>query len=315
MKEPIETRLATALAGQYRLEGELGRGAMAQVFRAEDLRHARAVAVKLLPPEMATPVAAERFLREIRITSRLQHPHILPLLDSGAAHGLCWYVMPLVTGINLRDRIKEGPLPLKEAMRIGIEVAQALAHAHQLEIIHRDMKPENIMLSAGHAMVTDFGLARAYGASGGSSVTVAGLPIGTPVYMSPEQVMGSGCDARSDLYGLVCILYEMVTGRPPYAGNLQTVMRGHLEGVAVPPSQFRPDVPGPFDQVVARGLAKKPEDRFQTGAELVEELEMIRAIAMVGAATPSPRAGAGTHEPEARTAPGWRKWFGGGKSG
>ncbi len=315
MKEPIATRLATALAGQYRLEGELGRGAMAQVFKAEDLRHSRAVAVKLLPPEMATPVAAERFLREIRITSRLQHPHILPLLDSGAAHGLCWYVMPLVTGINLRDRIKEGPLPLKEAMRIGIEVAQALAHAHQLEIIHRDMKPENIMLSAGHAMVTDFGLARAYGASGGLSVTVAGLPIGTPVYMSPEQVMGSGCDARSDLYGLVCILYEMVTGRPPYSGNLQTVMRGHMEGVAIPPSQVRPDAPRPFDQVVARGLAKAPDERFQTGAELVEELEMIRAIAMVGGAGPSPRAGANTHQPEPKAVPGWRKWFGGGKRG
>jgi serine/threonine-protein kinase len=288
---------------------------MAQVFKAEDLRHSRAVAVKLLPPEMATPVAAERFLREIRITSRLQHPHILPLLDSGAAHGLCWYVMPLVTGINLRDRIKEGPLPLKEAMRIGIEVAQALAHAHQLEIIHRDMKPENIMLSAGHAMVTDFGLARAYGASGGSSVTVAGLPIGTPVYMSPEQVMGSGCDARSDLYGLVCILYEMVTGRPPYTGNLQTVMRGHLEGAAIPPSQLRPDVPSPFDRVVARGLAKPPDERFQAGADLVEELEMIRAFAMVGAAGVGPSAGAGKSEPVAGTAPGWRKWFGGGKRG
>lgn len=313
MSEPIETRLAKALAGQYRLEGELGRGAMAQVFKAEDLRHPRAVAVKLLPPEMATPVAAERFLREIRITSRLQHPHILPLLDSGAAHGLCWYVMPLVTGVSLRDRIKEGPLPVKEAMRIGIEVAKALGHAHQLEITHRDMKPENIMLSQGHAMVTDFGLARALGAEGGTSVTVAGLPIGTPVYMSPEQVMGTGSDGRADLYGLVCILYEMVTGRPPFVGNLQTVMKGHMQDTAVPPSQHRPDVPPPFDAVVARGLAKSPADRYQTGEELAEELEMIRAMAMLGGATPYPAADAqapSPAKPEGAAPTGWRKWFG-----
>lgn len=310
MTDAIEARLQAALAGQYRIERELGRGAMARVFLAEDLRHPRQVAVKLLPPEMATPVAAERFLREIRITSRLQHPHILPLLDSGASSGLCWFVMPLVAGVTLRDRIQEGPVPLKEALRIVIEVGQALGHAHQHDIVHRDMKPENIMLSAGHAVVADFGLARAFGAGGGSSVTVSGLPIGTPAYMAPEQVMGEPSDARADLYGLVCILYELVTGRPPFVGSLQVVMRGHLEGTPEPPSRVRAGLPPQLDPMIARGLAKAPDQRYQAAAQLVEDLEMIRAVVTLGGATPTTGSPAAPPAGEGAEASGWRKWFG-----
>ncbi len=299
MNETIETQLRAALSGTYRIESELGRGAMALVFLATDLRHGRKVAVKVLPPEMATSDTAERFLREIRITALLQHSNILPLMDSGASEGLCWYVMPVVEGESLRKRLAGGPLHLREMAKIGMEVANALAYAHARGVVHRDIKPENIMLSGGQAIVMDFGLARAVGA-GNSRITAMGLPLGTPAYMSPEQIQGDDADARSDIYGLGCVIYEMATGLPPFVGNLGQVMRMHVNEQVVPPSQKRPGLPSPLDKLMVRALAKKPAERYQKAELLVADLEVIQAIATLEAS------GAGENgKTESKSA--WRK--------
>ena len=283
MRADVREQLQGVLEGHYTIERELGRGAMATVFLATDSRHGRPVAVKLLPPEMATATSAERFLREIRITAALQHPNILTLLDSGAAGGLCWYVMPYVQGESLRDKMAGGPLPVKDAVKVAIEVAQALGYAHSQGIIHRDIKPENIMLSGGHAIVMDFGLARALG-TGGSHLTATGLPIGTPAYMSPEQIMGEETlDLTTDLYSLGCVLYEMVTGRPPFvAPSIPAVMKMHMSQQAVPPTQTRSGVPAPMDKIVAKLLAKQPAGRYQQAGQVVSDLEMVGAMATLG---------------------------------
>jgi serine/threonine-protein kinase len=308
--EEIEAQLQELLAGSYQIERELGRGAMARVFLAKDLKHPREVAVKLLPPELATPTAAERFLREIRITARLQHPHILQLMDSGAASGLCWYIMPYVTGESLRVKLSKGQMGIKEATRTAVEVANALGYAHREDVIHRDIKPENIMLSGTHAIVMDFGLARALGATQ-SSVTVAGLPIGTPVYMSPEQVIGQGeLDARTDIYSLGCVFYEMMTGQPPFSGNLTAVMRGHMEGKATPPTQIRPDAPPPVDGIVEKAMAKSPGDRYQTAEEMIDDLEMVLAYATLGAAALQGRTSAASPAVQDEGKSGWKKFMG-----
>jgi serine/threonine protein kinase len=313
MSDDIETRLQQALEGHYKLERELGRGAMARVFLATDLRHGREVALKLLPPEMATATSAERFLREIRITAGLQHPHILPLLDSGAAGGLCWYVMPRVMGESLREKLAQGPLPLKDALRIGGEVGKALAYAHSQTVVHRDIKPENIMLSGGQAIVMDFGLARALGGSG-TNLTATGMPIGTPAYMSPEQVMGADeIDARSDIYSLGCLVYEMTTGRPPFAGaSLAVVLRQQVQEMPVPPSQVNPAVPSYVDKIVAKALAKQPAGRYQKAEEMVAQLEMASAMATLGdmgMAEPEEE-DSGEADEVKRGKGGWRKLFG-----
>ncbi|HEX9754345.1 MAG TPA: serine/threonine-protein kinase [Gemmatimonadales bacterium] len=275
----VESSLRQALAGEYAVERELARGAMARIFVARDLRHGRTVAIKVLPPDLATASTAERFLREIRITADLQHPSILPLLDSGASAGLCWYVMPLVEGVSLRQRLSEGPLPLRDALRIAILVGQALEHAHQRGIIHRDIKPENILFSGRHPMVADFGLARAVAGSLGAGITATGLPLGTPAYMSPEQASGStDVDHRADLYALGCVLFEMVTGRVPFAGrSVMDVIRQHMEQVAPTVASLRPGTPAALDRIVARLLAKRKEDRYQQAADVVTDLENVLA--------------------------------------
>src|SRR6059036_3826222 len=212
MPDLLET-LRDALAGRYAVERELGRGGMATVFLAEDLKHRRPVAIKVLHAELAAALGAERFLREIEIAARLQHPHILPLYDSGAAGGVLYYVMPYVEGESLRDRLdRDKQLGLEDALRIATEVAGALAYAHSRGIVHRDIKPENIMLSGGTAVVADFGIARAVSAAGeGQHLTQTGTIMGTPAYMSPEQASGSAeIDGRSDEYSLACVLYEML---------------------------------------------------------------------------------------------------------
>ena len=305
---PIEERLQAALEGQYKIERELGRGAMSRVFLATDYRHGRSVAVKVLPPELATGASAERFLREIRITAGLQHPHILPLLDSGFTGGLCWYAMPHVQGESLRERLANAPMSLKEAMRIAKEVALALGYAHAQNVVHRDIKPDNIMLSGGMAIVMDFGLARALGAGGGSTVTAMGMPIGTPAFMSPEQVSGLGePDARSDLYSLGCTIYEMVAGRPPFmATNAAMIMKMQMQDMPTPPSQVRADVPAAVDPIIAKAMAKKPDDRYQKAADLIEDLEMVGALATLGASMGSSAAAAA---PDAAKT-GWKKLFG-----
>src|SRR5436190_12577825 len=217
----IVSTLTQQLAGHYRVERELGAGGMATVFLAHDLKHARDVAIKVLHPDLGAALGGDRFLSEIRTTAQLQHPHILPLLDSGDADGLLYYVMPYVTGETLRARLeREQQLPIADVVRIAREVADALSAAHELHIIHRDIKPENILLQGGHAVVADFGIALAVQQAGGSRMTQTGLSLGTPQYMSPEQAMGERTiDARSDIYALGAVLYEMLTGDPPFTGS------------------------------------------------------------------------------------------------
>ncbi len=225
----VADQLRGALADRYLIERELGRGGMATVYLAHDLRHDRHVALKVLHPELAHAVGPARFLREIRTTARLQHPHILPVFDSGEADGQLWYAMPYVEGESLRARLGHQPkLPIEEALHIASEVADALAYAHERGIIHRDVKPENILLSGGHALVADFGIARAVGQTEGDKLTGTGLALGTPAYMSPEQAAGSGAlDGRSDQYSLGCVLYEMLAGEQPFTGPTpQAVIAG-----------------------------------------------------------------------------------------
>jgi serine/threonine-protein kinase len=265
--------LRAALAGRYALERELGRGGMATVWLARDLRHDRPVALKVLHPELSASLGPERFLREIRTTARLDHPHILPLLDSGEA-GLLWYTMPYVEGESLRDRLRrEGQLPVDQALRIAAETSDALDCAHEHGIVHRDIKPENILLSRGHARVADFGVARALEAAGGGELTATGLAVGTPAYMSPEQASGGALDARSDVYALGCVLYEMLAGEPPFTGpTAQAVIAKRFAGEPTPLRLVRPTVPEPVEQAVRTALAPVPADRFASAAEFARAL-------------------------------------------
>jgi serine/threonine-protein kinase len=263
------------------------------VFLAHDLRHDRPVAVKVLRPEVATALGPERFPREIRTTARLQHPHILPVLDSGETAGQLWYTMPYVEGESLRDRLRrEHQLPIGDALQIAREVADALDYAHAEGIVHRDIKPENILLSRGHAMVTDFGIARAVRGAGGEQVTEAGMAVGTPAYMSPEQSLAEPeLDGRSDLYSLGCVLYEMLTGEAPYTGtSAQAVVAKRLQGPVPHARTIRETVPPAVDSVLRRALAKMPADRFQTAEEFSRALagEVANTTAGASAAAPSP---------------------------
>jgi serine/threonine protein kinase len=267
-------RLTAALADRYRLERELGQGGMATVYLAEDLKHRRKVAVKVLRPELTAILGAERFLKEIEVTARLQHPHILPLFDSGQAGALLYYVMPYVTGESLRQRLaRERQLPLDEAIRLTREVAGALGYAHGLGVIHRDIKPENILLTGGHALVADFGIAKGLGPAG-PQLTETGLSVGTPAYMSPEQAAADEqLDARSDLYALGCVLYEMLTGEPPHTGpSAQAILAKRL--TLPPPSArtLRPNLPEAVDRALQQVLAPLPADRFATAAAFAEAL-------------------------------------------
>ena len=291
--------LTAALADRYRIERELGQGGMATVYLAEDLKHHRMVAIKVLKPELAAALGAERFLREIETTANLRHPHILPLYDSGAAGSqsgvrsqesgterqssrlptpdsrLLYYVMPFVEGESLRDRLdREKQLPLDDALRIAREVADALSYAHSRGVVHRDIKPANILLESGHAVVADFGIAKAISESGGESLTQTGMAIGTPQYMSPEQASGEkDIDGRSDLYALGCVLYEMLAGQPPFTGpTAANVVHQHLTAEARPISQLRPAVPPAIADVLTRALAKNPADRFSPAAHFAAAL-------------------------------------------
>ncbi len=269
-----DNRLSAALADRYRIERELGAGGMATVYLAEDLKHGRKVAVKVLRPELAMALGAERFLREIATTANLRHPHILPLYDSGEAAGFLYYVMPLVEGESLRDRLtRQKQLPIDEALTIAREVADALGYAHQRGVTHRDIKPENILLEDGHAVVADFGIARALNA-GAARLTETGLSIGTPLYMSPEQAAADpDLDGRSDLYSLGCVLYEMLGGQPPFTGpTAEIVTRQHMLTEAAPITNLRPTVSPEVAGALARSLAKNPADRFNPVAQFADVL-------------------------------------------
>ncbi len=266
-------RLRTAIAASYRIERALGEGGMAVVYLAEDLKHHRKVAIKVMRPELGATLGADRFLREVEISAQLTHPHVLPVFDSGAVHGVLYYVMPYVEGESLQERIKrDGPLPVDEALRIAREVAEALAYAHERGIIHRDIKPANIMISRGHALVADFGIARAMDTQ--TAITRTGLAVGTPQYMSPEQATGAASiDGRSDVYALGCVVYEMLVGEPPFTGpNPQTIMARSLTETPRPLSASRTGLPATLDAVVARALAKNPADRWQNAQQFADAL-------------------------------------------
>jgi serine/threonine-protein kinase len=278
----VTERLAAALADRYRIERELGRGGMATVYLAHDLKHDRDVALKVLHADLAESVGRPRFLREIQLAAKLSHPHILPLFDSGEADGLLYYVMPNVSGQSLRDRLeRERQLPVDEAVRIATEVAGALDHAHRQGVVHRDIKPENIMLQDGHALVADFGIGKALSAVEGQALTQTGVSVGTPAYMSPEQAAGETVDGRSDLYSLGCVLYEMLVGEQPFTGpNVQSVIAKRFVQTPADVSALREGVPRPVARAVQQAMARTAIDRFHTGAQL--------AAALAEPATPVP---------------------------
>ncbi|HEV8215171.1 MAG TPA: protein kinase [Gemmatimonadaceae bacterium] len=268
-------RISAALAGRYRVEREVGAGGMATVFLAHDEKHDREVAIKVLHPELGAALGGERFLAEIKTTAKLQHPHILPLLDSGEADALLYYVMPFVPGETLRARLeRERQLPIDDAVRIAREIADALGAAHAVGIVHRDIKPENILLQSGHALVADFGIALAVQQAGGARMTQTGLSLGTPQYMSPEQAVGDKhVDARADIYALGAVTYEMLTGEPPFTGaSVQAIVAKVMNAEPEAPTLIRKTIPPGVEAAVLRALAKLPADRPSTAAEFATSL-------------------------------------------
>jgi serine/threonine-protein kinase len=288
----LRRRLQAILAGRYTIERELGQGGMATVFLARDVRLGRAVAIKLLDPALTSSIGVERFLREIAITARLNHPHILALIESGQDGGLVYYVMPHVEGESLRERLRrEPPLSVTGAVWLAREVADALTYAHGRGVIHRDIKPENILISDGHAWVADFGIARAIETCAdcdAKALTVTGLPIGTPAYMSPEQAEGRpNVDGRSDVYSLGCVLFELLAGRPPFIGrSARAVMQQHV--TTPPPSlgELRPDLPRELISATERAINKDPGDRYPSAEAFGADLQLIAASAVAGHPTP-----------------------------
>jgi dienelactone hydrolase len=272
----VSTSLAEALQGQYVLERELGRGGMATVYLARDLKHDRLVALKVLRPELAATLGPERFQREIRFAARLQHPHILSVYDSGDAGGRLWFTMPFVEGESLRDRLRREPqLPLDDALRVAREAAEALGYAHEHGVIHRDVKPENIMLTRdGNTLVADFGIARAVGGEGTEQLTATGMSVGTPAYMSPEQAAGaSHLDGRTDIYSLGCVLYEMLAGAAPFTGTTpQSVIAKRFVEAAPRVSTLRNTVPPAVEAAVTKALSREPDDRFATATEFAKAI-------------------------------------------
>ncbi len=277
MADDIE-RLREALSGQYEIQSEVGSGGMATVYLARDLKHEREVAVKVLRPELAAALGPDRFPREIKIVARLQHPHILPLYDSGESVGFLYYVMPFVEGESLRAKLdREGELPVRDAVRILREVVDALSYAHDKGVMHRDIKPDNVMLAGKHAMVMDFGVAKAVSDAGGEKLTTVGVAVGTPKYMSPEQATGaSHLDQRSDVYSIGILGYELLTGDPPFSGKTtQAILAAH---VIEPPKDIRstrPAVPQGLSDALMKCLEKNPADRWQSADELMPYLEGV----------------------------------------
>ena len=295
----VPETLRRALSERYTFEREIGAGGMGTVYLAHDRKHNRAVAIKVLPQALTATVGADRFLREIEIAAGLSHPNIVPVFDSGDAGGRLYYVMPHIEGTSLKELVQsEGPLDVDRALEIARDVADGLAYAHARGVIHRDIKPANILVSGRHGLIVDFGVALALQAAADPGMTATGVALGTPIYMSPEQFSEShAADARSDIYSLGCAFYEMLTGGPPFQGNsAAAVFAAHLQAEVPPVTRVRPDLPDPVGQIVARMLAKEPDERFQTAAEVVaairsarlgrapESVPALRKLALAGAA-------------------------------
>ncbi|HTL04976.1 MAG TPA: serine/threonine-protein kinase, partial [Gemmatimonadales bacterium] len=298
----LAERLQASLGSQYRLERELGGGGMSRVFLAEETALGRKVVIKVLPPDLVAALSGDRFQREVRVAAGLQHPHIVPLLAAGVAGDVLYYTMPFVEGESLRARLaRQGELPVAEATRLLREVTDALAYAHRQGIVHRDIKPDNILLSQGHAVVTDFGIAKALSAAGSSSgITGTGVSIGTPSYMAPEQASGEPVDQRADLYSLGAMGYEMLSGEPPFRGaTAQALIAAQLTRSAPPLSEARPGIPTALAATIHRCLEKRQADRFQTAEELLAALD---AAMTLGTATGTPTAAQAAH-PSARDWP------------
>jgi len=285
----ILNQLTESLGSQYRLERELGGGGMSRVFLAEEVALGRKVVIKVLPPEMAAGVNQERFRREIQLAARLQHPHIVPLLAAGSAGDVLWYAMPFIEGESLRVKLaRGGELPVAETVRILREVADALAYAHSQGVVHRDIKPDNVLLSGRHALVTDFGVAKAVSESTGShTLTSLGLALGTPAYMAPEQASADPhVDHRADIYALGAMAYEMLAGHPPFTGmSAQAILASHITQTPATVSSHRPAVPAALNAIVMRCLEKRPADRWQSAEELMPHLDAL--LTPSGGTTPT----------------------------
>jgi serine/threonine-protein kinase len=269
-------RLTEVFRGTYDIDREVGRGGMATVYLATDVKHDRPVALKVLRPELTLALGGDRFPREIQIVAQLSHPHILPLHDSGERGGFLYYVMPYVDGQSLRARLRsEGKLSVEESIRILREIADALAYAHGRGIIHRDIKPENVMISGRHALVMDFGVAKAVSAASSEPLTTVGIALGTPTYMSPEQAMGQpDIDARSDIYALGILGYEMLAGAPPFVRDTpQALLSAQVIEPPKPVTEIREHIPGALGDLVMRCLAKDPADRWPDAEEVHRRLE------------------------------------------
>ena len=284
----LRAQLEAGLTDQYALLRELGRGGMATVFLATDLKHDRPVAFKVLHPDLAQSLGPERFQREIRLAARLQHPHILTVHDSGATAGHLWFTMPFVEGESLRDRLRrERQLPLEDALRIARQAAQALHYAHEHGVVHRDIKPENLLLTSdGNTLVADFGIARALGSADDDQLTQTGMSVGTPAYMSPEQATGDrALDARSDVYSLGSVLFEMLAGEQPYTGpTMQAILMKRLSEPVPRVRSGRPSVPEAVDAAISKALAVVPADRYATAALFAQALDQA-ATTTSGSAT------------------------------
>src|SRR6266545_150559 len=267
MSVPFE-RLREALTDNYTIDRELGRGGMATVYLAQDKKHDRVVGLKVLHPDLAASLGAERFLREIKLVARLNHPHILPLFDSDAADGFLYYVMPYVEGESLRERLdRQQLLPIEESIRHARAIASALDYAHRQNIVHRDIKPENVMLYEGEAMVMDFGIAKAVSAAGTETLTQTGMMVGTPAYVSPEQAAGEELDPRSDQYSLACVLYEMLSGERPFTGpTAQAVMAKRFSETPKPIRTVRSTVPENVERAIGKAMSTDVTERFRTTA-------------------------------------------------
>ena len=272
----VPRALADALSARYRVDRQIGVGGMATVYLARDLKHDRDVAIKVLKPDLAAAVGADRFLKEIRTIAHLRHPHILPLFDSGSADGFLFYVMPFIEGESLRNRIRREPrLPVPDVVTILRELADALAYAHAAGIIHRDVKPDNVLISGRHVFLADFGVAYALAPADGATATATGMMVGTPAYMAPEQIAGGTTESRSDIYALGVLAYEVLAGVVPFTGLPQDVVVAQLTRPPAPLSQHRSDVPPPLNDLVMRCLAKNPDDRWRRADDLLPQLEPL----------------------------------------